>query len=180
MIGHCGGLRNHQEIGDLVLATAYLRDDRVLDDILPLSVPVVSNHTLNTLLLDEVTARGLRSRMGIVFTTADRDWELNLGSVAERLRLSRAIAVDMESATVAANGFRYRVPTATLLAVSDKPLHASPKLSVEAQDFYAASRRQHVEIAIAVAERVRKMYPGGLPTADIRSADEPLLGVTEP
>ncbi len=179
MIGHCAGLRNHQEIGDLVLATAYMRDDRVLDEILPLSVPVVSNYTLNTLLLDEVTARKLRSRLGIVFTTADRDWELNLGSVAERLRLSRAIAVDMESATVAANGFRYRVPTATLLAVSDKPLHASPKLSADAQEFYAASRRQHVEIAIAVAEKVRTLYPGGLPTADLRSADEPLLGLNE-
>jgi AMP nucleosidase len=179
MIGHCGGLRNHQDIGDLVLATAYMRDDRVLDDILPLSVPVVSNHTLNTLLLDEVAARGLRSRMGIVFTTANRDWELNLGLVAERLRLSRAIAVDMESATVAANGFRYRIPTATLLAVSDKPLHALPKLSAEAQDFYAASGRQHVDIAIAVADQVRTLYPGGLPTADLRSADEPLLGLTE-
>jgi AMP nucleosidase len=179
MIGHCGGLRNHQDIGDLVLATAYMRDDRVLDDILPLSVPVVSNHTLNTLLLDEVRGRGLRSRMGIVFTTANRDWELNLGLVAERLRLSRAIAVDMESATVAANGFRYRIPTATLLAVSDKPLHALPKLSAEAQEFYADSRRQHVEIAIAVVERARKLYPGGLPTADIRSADEPLLGLTD-
>jgi AMP nucleosidase len=180
MIGHCGGLRNHQELGDLVLATGYVRDDRVLDDMLPLSVPVASNHTLNTLLLDELTARALRSRMGIVFTTLNRNWELNLASVADRLRLSRAIAVDMESATVAANGFRYRIPTATLLAVSDKPLHASPKLSGEAQDFYAASRRQHVEIAIAVAKKARKLYPGGLPTADIRSTDEPLLGLTEP
>jgi AMP nucleosidase len=180
MIGHCGGLRNHQEIGDLVLATAYMRDDRVLDDVLPVSVPVVSNHTLNSLLLEEVIARGLRSRLGIVFTTANRNWELNLGTVSERLRQSRAIAVDMESSTVAANGFRYRIPTATLLAVSDKPLHASPKLSADAQAFYAASRRQHVEIAIAVAEKARKMYPGGLPTADIRSTDEPLLGLTEP
>jgi AMP nucleosidase len=180
MIGHCGGLRNHQEIGDLVLATAYMRDDRVLDDVLPLSVPVVSNHTLNTLLLDEVTARGLRSRMGIVFTTANRNWELQLTSVADRLRLSRALAVDMESATVAANGFRYRIPTATLLAVSDKPLHARPKLSTDAQNFYAATRRQHVEIAISVAEKVRQLYPDGLPTADIRSPDEPLLGLTNP
>ncbi len=110
MIGHCGGLRNHQEIGDLVLATAFLRDDRVLDDVLPLSVPVVSNHTLNTLLLDELTARSLRCRMGLVFTTANRNWEFQLSSVAERLRLSRALAVDMESATVATNGFRYRIP----------------------------------------------------------------------
>ena len=147
MIGHCGGLRNHQDIGDLVLATAFLRDDRVLDDILPLGVPVVPNHTLNTLLLDELTERRLRSRMGIVFTTANRNWELQLAAVEERLRLSRAVAVDMESATVAA---------------------------------YAATRRQHVEIAIAVAGKVRQRYPGDLPSADLRSADEPLLGLTGP
>ena len=180
MIGHCGGLRNHQEIGDLVLATSYMRDDRVLDDVLPLSIPVVSNHTLNTLLLDELTARGLRSRMGIVFTTANRDWELQLTSVTEWLQLSRAVAVNMESATVAANGFRYRVPTATLLAVSDRPLHGRPKLSLDAQSFYESTRRQHVQIAISVTERVRQLYPGGLPTADIRSSDEPLLGLTDP
>jgi AMP nucleosidase len=176
MIGHCAGLRNHQEIGDLVLATSYLRDDRVLDDVLPLSIPVVSNHTLNSLLLGELTGRGLRSRMGIVYTTANRNWELQLASVGERLQLSRAVAVDMESATVAANGFRYRIPTATLLAVSDKPLHGQPKLNVEAQSFYADSRRQHVAIAIATAAAVRERYPGGLPTDDLRSADEPLLG----
>src|SRR5215470_7313285 len=180
MIGHCAGLRNHQDVGDLVLASAYMRDDRVLDDLLPLSVPVVSNYTLNTLLLDELTSRSLRSRMGIVFTTANRNWELQLTSVADQLQRSRSIAVDMESATVAANGFRYRIPTATLLAVSDKPLHGLPKQSADAQDFYTATRRQHVEIAIAVTGRVRQLYPGGLPTADIRSADEPLLGLTEP
>src|SRR5215471_18767639 len=180
MIGHCAGLRNHQNIGDLVLATGYMRDDHILDEVLPLSVPVIPNHTLNTLLLSELTARGLPSRMGIVFTTANRNWELQLAMVEDRLRVSRALAVDMESATVAANGFRYRIPTATLLAVSDKPLHARPKLSSDAQDFYATSRRQHVQIAIAVAERVRQLYPGGLPTADLRSPDEPLLGVTDP
>jgi AMP nucleosidase len=180
MIGHCAGLRNRQEIGDLVLATAFMRDDRVLDDLLPLGVPVVSNYTLNTLLLDELTSRGLRSRMGIVFTTANRNWELQFASVTGHLQQSRALAVDMESATVAANGFRYRIPTATLLAVSDKPLHGLPKHSADAQGFYAATRRQHVEIAIAVVDRVRRLYPGGLPTADIRSADEPLLGLTDP
>ena len=177
MIGHCAGLRNHQDIGDLVLATAYMRDDRVLDDLLPLSVPVVSNHTLNSLLLGELTARGLRSRMGIVYTTADRNWELHLAMVEDRLRVSRALAVDMESATVAANGFRYRIPTATLLAISDKPLHARPKISTDAQDFYAASRREHVEVAISLARKVSELYPGGLPAAGLRSPDEPLLGL---
>jgi AMP nucleosidase len=109
---------------------------------LPLSVPVVSNHTLNTLLLGELTARRLRSRMGIVYTTANRNWELHLALAEDHLRQSRALAVDRESATVAANGFRYRILTATLLAVSDKPPHAQPKLSADAQSFYAASRRQ--------------------------------------
>src|ERR1700761_846651 len=177
MIGHCAGLRNYQEIGDLVLATAYMRDDRVLDDILPISVPVVSNHTLNSLLLAEVNARTLSSRMGIVFTTANRNWELHLALVEDQLRVSRALAVDMESATVAANGFRYRIPTATLLAVSDKPLHARPKLAADAQSFYTASRRQHVEIAISVTRTVSQLYPDGLPAAGLRSPDEPLLGL---
>jgi AMP nucleosidase len=176
MIGHCAGLRNHQEVGDLVLASAYMRDDHVLDAMLPLSVPVISNYALNSLLLGELLERGLRSRMGIVFTTANRNWELHLSAVEDWLMASRALAVDMESATVAANGFRYRVPTATLLAVSDKPLHALPKLSAGAQEFYTASRRQHVEVAIAVTDKVRRLYPGGLPTADLRSPDEPLFG----
>src|SRR4029077_13038718 len=164
----------------LALATAYVRDDGVLDDLLPLSVPVVSNHTLNTLLLGELTARRLRSRMGVVYTTANRNWELHLAKAEDRIRQSRALAVDMEAATVAANGFRYRIPTATLLAVSDKPLHAEPKLSADAQTFYAASGRQHVEIAISVGERVRRLSPGGLPAAALRWADEPLLGTTDP
>jgi AMP nucleosidase len=176
MIGHCAGLRNHQEVGDLVLASAYMRDDHVLDDMLPLSVPVISNYALNNLLLGELLERGLRSRMGIVFTTANRNWELHLSAVEDWLNVSRALAVDMESATVAANGFRYRVPTATLLAVSDKPLHALPKLSSDAQAFYTASRQQHVEVAIAVTDKVRRLYPAGLPTADLRSPDEPLFG----
>src|SRR6202000_2050531 len=95
MIGHCAGLRNHQNVGDLVLATAFMRDDRVLDDLLPLSVPVISNYALNNLLLSELQERGLRSRMGIVFTTANRNWELHLSAVEDWLRVSRALAVDM-------------------------------------------------------------------------------------
>src|SRR3954462_8475568 len=124
MIGHCAGLRNHQEIGDLVLAAAYVRDDGVLDDMLPLSVPVVSNHTLNTLLLGELSARRLRSRMGIVCTTANRHWEMHLAQAEERLGPSRPLAAAAGSGPGAANGSPCRIPTAPLLAVSDKPLHA--------------------------------------------------------
>jgi AMP nucleosidase len=176
MIGHCGGLRNHQGIGDLVLAATYHRADGVLDHVLPLSVPVAANHRLNSYLLDALVRRDLPYRLGTVYTTANRNWEFEQETVLADMRLSRAVAVDMESATVAANGFRYRVPTATLLAVSDKPLHGRPKLSVAAQEFYTATRRWHLDVAIEVVDRVRETHPDGLPAADVRSPDEPLLG----
>lgn len=176
MIGHCGGLRNHQRIGDFVLATAYLRGDHVLDDVLPTTIPVVPTPRLNMLLLDELDARGVNYRLGTVFTTDNRNWELNQRTPLAAIRAARCLAVDMESATIAANGFRYRIPNAALLGVSDKPLHTAPKLSTEAAEFYEASRRQHLDIALSCLDRVRRRHPGGLPNQDIRSDDEPLLG----
>ncbi len=176
MIGHCGGLRNHQAIGDFVLATGYLRADRILDEALPTSVPIIPNHTLNSLLLAALGRRDVQYRIGPVYTTGNRNWELNQRVALEEMRVSRSIAVDMESATIAANGFRYRVPHATLLCVSDKPLHGSPKLSDGARAFYEASRRQHLDIALDALDAVRTAHPDGLSNADLRSPDEPLLG----
>ncbi|WP_229022822.1 phosphorylase family protein [Actinomarinicola tropica] len=176
MIGHCGGLRNHQAIGDFVLATAYLRADHILDEVLPTSVPVTPNQRLNSLLLGALERRGAAFRLGTVYTTDNRNWELNQREALEAMRLSRSVAVDMESATVAANGFRYRIPNATLLCVSDKPLHGSPKLSAAARDFYEASRRSHLDIALECLDEVRSRHPHGIPNADLRSTDEPLLG----
>lgn len=176
MIGHCGGLRNRQEIGDFVLATAYLRGDQVLDDVLPRHVPIASNFQLNQLLYSELERRGIPFRMGTVFSTANRNWEFNQRTPMQEISDARAVAVDMESATVAANGFRYRIPSSTLLVVSDKPLHGQPKLEGPAREFYEASKRQHVEVAIAAVDGARAKFPGGLPSADLRSSDEPLMG----
>ncbi len=177
MIGHCGGLRNHQQLGDFVLATSYLRADHVLDDVLPTTVPVIPSHRLNTFLLDGLESRDARYRLGIVHTTDNRNWEFNQRVPLAAMRAARCVAVDMESATIATNGFRYRIPNATLLCVSDKPLHASPKLSASAQAFYEASKREHLGIALSCLDRVRSEHPDGLPSQDLRSPDEPLLGV---
>ena len=85
----------------------------------------------------------------------------------------------MESATVAANGFRYRIPSATLLCISDKPLHGKPKLPIGAQDFYEQSKLQHLEIAREALLMARADYPDGLPNSDLRAMDEPLMGGPE-
>ncbi len=180
MIGHCGGLRNHQALGDFVLATSYLRADHVLDEVLPTNVPVVPNQILNSFLLDELTKREVPHRTGIVHTTDNRNWELNQGPTLAAMRAARSVAVDMESATIAANGFRYRIPNATLLCVSDKPLHASPKLADGALDFYEASKRVHLDIALECIDRIRREHPGGLPNNDVRAPDEPLFGAEPP
>ncbi len=175
MIGHCAGVRNHQEIGDFVLASGYMRADRILDDTLPLSVPVAPNFLLNKHLARVLDERGQRYRIGTVYTTIDRNWELFLRESLADLRSSRSIAVDMESATVAANGFRYRVPNATLLCVSDKPLHGQPKLPSDAKRFYEESKNQHLAMAIDALENARSDFPDGFPNADLRSPDEPLI-----
>ena len=179
MIGHCAGVRNHQDIGDFVLASGYMRDDHVLDDALPRSVPIAPSFVLNRYLARVLDERQLPYRLGCVTTTADRNWELVLNRKLEIIKSSRSIGVDMESATVAANGFRYRIPTPTLLCISDKPLHGKPKLPQSASQFYQETKSQHLMIAKAAILLARADYPDGLPNSDLRALDEPLLGGSE-
>jgi AMP nucleosidase len=175
MVGHCAGVRNHQEIGDFVLASGYLRGDHLLDDALPLSVPITPSFLLNRSLASALDEADLPYRIGAVFTTADRNWELSLKRTSELLTVSRSMAVDMESATVAANGFRYRIPHATLLCVSDKPLHGQPKLPGSAKTFYEDTKEHHLSVATNALEMIRLDYPDGLPNSDIRAPEESLM-----
>ncbi len=163
MIGHCGGLRPSQLIGDYVLAHAYLRDDHVLDSILPPQMPVPPIAEVQQALYraaeivtgDDADTIRDRLRTGTVVTTDDRNWELRYEEYALRFNQSRAIAVDMESATVATQGQRFRVPHGTLLCVSDKPLHGEIKLPGQANRFYERAIREHIQIGIETVEQLR-------------------------
>lgn len=176
MVGHCGGLRNHQEIGDFVLASGYMRADGVLDDLLPLHVPISPTFTLNLHLQEALQENKLNYRIGSVYTTMNRNWEFSKKHTVNDIHLSRSIAIDMESATLATNGFRYRIPHATLLCVSDKPLHGKPKLFGQAQTFYEKSKRLHLDVVIRAIELAKASNPNGLPTSSIRALNEPLMG----
>lgn len=175
MVGHCAGVRNHQEIGDFVLASGYMRADRLLDEALPTSVPLAPNFLLNRYLAQVLSDRNRPYRLGTVYTTADRNWELSLGRVLRDLKVSRSIAVDMESATVAANGFRYRIPHATVLRVSDKPLHGKPKLPGEAKRFHEASKSEHLSVVVEALKLAKQDFPEGFPNTDLRALEEPLI-----
>ncbi len=176
MVGHCGGLRNHQEIGDFVLASGYMRADGVLDDLMPLHVPIAPTFSLNLHLQEALKELELNFRIGTVYTTMNRNWEFSKKKTIHDIDLSRSIAIDMESATLATNGFRYRIPHATLLCISDKPLHGKPKLSGPSQTFYENSKRLHLDVVIRAIESTCERYPDGLPNSEIRALDEPLFG----
>ena len=112
-------------------------------------------------------------RTGTVATVDNRNWELReqTGPV-HRLSQSRAIALDMESATVAANGYRFRVPYGTLLCVSDKPLHGELKLPGMASEFYKNQVSQHLSIGVRTMEILQEMPLGRLQSRKLRSFNE--------
>ncbi|MDR7127070.1 AMP nucleosidase [Pseudotabrizicola sp. 4114] len=181
MVGHCAGLRNSQSMGDFVLAHAYLREDHVLDDDLPVWVPIPALAEIQIALQEavaEVTQlEGYElkriMRTGTVATIDNRNWELrDQSGPVKRLSQSRAIALDMESATIAANGFRFRVPYGTLLCVSDKPLHGELKLPGMASDFYKTQVSRHLQIGIRAMERLRLMPIERIHSRKLRSFEE--------
>ncbi len=181
MLGHCAGLRNSQQLGDYVLAHAYVREDHVLDEELPLWVPIPAlaevQLALERAVADVTKLEGYELkrilRTGTVASTDNRNWELlpNFGP-ERRFSQSRAVALDMESATIAANGFRFRVPYGTLLCVSDKPLHGEIKLPGMANHFYRERVDQHLRIGMRAVELLRQERPGSLHSRKLRSFAE--------
>ena len=181
MLGHCAGLRTTQSLGDYVLAHAYVREDHVLDEDLPLWVPIPPlaeiQQALQTAVAEITQLTGLDlkhiMRTGTVASTDNRNWELLPQRTPERrFSQSRAIALDMESATIAANGFRFRVPYGTLLCVSDKPLHGEIKLPGMANHFYRERVDQHLRIGIRAVELLRRQGVDRLHSRKLRSFAE--------
>lgn len=181
MLGHCAGLRNSQKLGDYVLAHAYLRLDNILDRDLHPSIPIPALAEMQQALAAAATQiTGEQGydvkkfmRTGTVATIDDRNWELQ-PSIKQNLPLSqsRAIALDMESGTIAANGFRFRVPYGTLLCVSDKPLHGQLKLPGMADKFYRDRVNQHLQIGLLTMSLLREIGPAKLHSRKLRSFNE--------
>ncbi len=180
MIGHCGGLRASQRIGDYVLAHAYLRDDHVLDDLLPPEIPIPAIAEVQLAmaraaeLVSGESGETLKARLrtGTIVTTDDRNWELRYSKSALRFSQSRAIGIDMESATIAAQGYRFRVPYGSLLCVSDKPLHGELKLPGQANRFYERAIAEHMLIGIEACRQL-KAEGAKLHSRKLRAFNEP-------
>lgn len=184
MLGHCGGLRHTQILGDFVLAHAYLRDDQILDEVLPTAIPLPTIAEVQIAITEAISKvmdlsghqMKRHVRTGTVVTTSDRNWEMRYADLRTRLNQSRAIAIDMESATIAANGYRYRVPYGTLLCVSDKPLHGEIKLPGQAEAFYRSRVAQHLIIGMEAMSIMKGAAESGqLHSRKLRSLDDPVF-----
>ncbi len=216
MIGHCGGLRTTQQIGDFVLAQTYVRDDKVLDEALPPYVPIPElqevTESIQTAASDvlfeeyqrkhkgqqKTSSLNLfkwnvrteqeekmvwvrehfrdRVRIGTVYTIDDRNWELNpLDDSIEKFEKSRAVAIDMESATIAANGLRHRTVYGSLLCVSDRPIFGAIKLRGMASEFYQEATETHLQIGIKAIRYLLDYRYRLAASRKLHGFDDPLL-----
>ena len=165
-----------------MLAHAYVREDHVLDADLPVTVPIPALAEVQVA-LEQAVARGHRHSRASTSsascaparsppsTTATGNCATSARSL-QQLSQSRAVALDMESATIAANGFRFRVPYGTLLCVSDKPLHGELKLPGMASDFYRTQVSRHLLIGLRAMEILRDQPPERLHSRKLRSFAE--------
>ncbi|NQU87151.1 MAG: AMP nucleosidase [Mariniphaga sp.] len=120
-LGKCGGLKSKNKLGDLILPIAAIRSDGTSDDYLPPEVPALPAFNLQRAVSHIIRNRKLDYWTGVVFTTNKRVWEYD-ERFKKYLTKTRAMAIDMETATIFTVGFCNQIPTGALLLVSDQPM----------------------------------------------------------
>ena len=120
-LGKCGGLKQKSELGSLILPIAAIRSEGTSNDYLPIEVPALPAFSLQRAVSSTIRDLGLDYWTGTVFTTNKRVWEYD-ERFKKYLSKTRAIAIDMETATIFTVGFYNQIPTGALLLVSDQPM----------------------------------------------------------
>ena len=120
-LGKCGGLKKKNKIGDLILPIAAIRGEGTSNDYLPAEVPALPSFALQKAISTTIRDHSRDYWTGTVYTTNRRVWEHDK-SFKKYLKTLRAMAVDMETATIFTTGFANKIPTGALLLVSDQPM----------------------------------------------------------
>ncbi|HRK01292.1 MAG TPA: AMP nucleosidase [Oligoflexia bacterium] len=120
-LGMCGGLHRSLKVGDFILPMAAIRDEGASRHFMPSQVPALPTFKVQKFISQMIVEKGLDYRTGVVHTTDYRFWEFNQ-RFKETLYEERALAIEMECATLFVAGFASKVPIGALLLVSDLPL----------------------------------------------------------
>ncbi|MEZ5333086.1 MAG: AMP nucleosidase [Thermoanaerobaculia bacterium] len=157
-LGKCGGLKRKNRIGDVVLPIAAIRGDGTSDDYLPASVPALPSFNLQRAVSHVVREHGLEYWTGTVYTTNRRVWEHD-ERFKRHLRSTRAMAIDMESATIFITGFVNEIPRGALLLVSDQPM-IPEGVKTEESDRKVTERYAETHLRIGI-EALREIIDHG-------------------
>ncbi len=153
-LGKCGGLKRKSELGNLILPIAAIRSDGTSNDYLPIEVPALPAFSLQRAVSSTIRDMGLDYWTGTVFTTNKRVWEYD-ERFKKYLSKTRAIAIDMETATIFTVGFYNQIPTGALLLVSDQPMiSAGIKTAESDREVTRKFVNRHLEIGIEALSEI--------------------------
>lgn len=164
-LGKCGGLKKKNKIGDYILPIAAIRGEGTSDDYFPKEVPALPAFTLQRAVSTTVRNYDKDYWTGTVYTTNRRVWEHD-SDFKTYLRLIRAMAIDMETATVFSTGFFNKIPSGALLLVSDQPMiPEGVKTSSSDKKVSGAFMEEHIKIGI---ESLNEIKNNGLSVRHLR------------
>jgi AMP nucleosidase len=148
-LGKCGGLKKKNAIGDLILPIAAIRGEGTSNDYFPPEVPALPSFMIHRAVSGVIRDMELDYWSGTVYTTNRRVWEHD-DVFKEKLRTLRAMAIDMETATVFMTGFFNGIPTGALLLVSDQPM-VPWGVKTSASDMQVTSGFAHTHVKVGIA-----------------------------
>lgn len=154
-LGKCGGLKKKNQLGDFILPIAAIRGEGTSDDYLPKEVPALPAFTLQRAISTTIREHELDYWTGTVYTTNRRVWEHD-EDFKGYLRKVRAMAVDMETATLFITGFVNKIPTGALLLVSDQPMIPDGVKTEKSDQIITTNYVQkHIEIGIQSLKEIK-------------------------
>jgi AMP nucleosidase len=164
-LGKCGGLKKKNRLGDLILPIAAIRSDGTSNDYLPLEVPALPAFRLQSAISASITRENKEYWTGTVYTTNRRVWEYD-DRFKKYLVKTRAMAIDMETATIFTVGFANEIPTGALLLVSDQPM-ISTGIKTEASDRLVTRKFVETHLKIGI-DALREIKDNGISVKHLR------------
>lgn len=154
LLGMCGGLRRSYQVGEYFVPIAGIRGEGTSDFYFPSEVPAMANFFVQKNVTNVLDREGSSYHIGITHTTNKRFWEFNKDFI-ERLKTSRAQAIEMECATLFMGSYHHKLPLGALLLISDLPLNRDGiKTKSSSQSVYAKYTSDHVEKGIAIMKEI--------------------------
>jgi AMP nucleosidase len=158
-LGKCGGLKKKNKLGDLILPIAAIRSDGTSNDYLPIEIPALPAFKLQSAISATITRYKKEYWTGTVYTTNRRVWEYD-DRFKKYLVKSRAMAIDMETATIFTVGFANEIPSGALLLVSDQPM-ISTGIKTEESDKKVTNEFVETHLRIGI-DSLREIIDNGI------------------